>query len=145
VQRISTELRPGLLDDLGLVAAIEWQTEEFQSRTGITCKLTIDPEDIVIDEKRSTTLFRILQESLTNISRHAGATRVTVSLKEKDGQIALRVRDNGKGITKEQLSSNRSFGIIGIRERVHHLRGKVRISGSPGKGTTAMVRMPIKD
>ena len=145
VQRITTELRPGLLDDLGLAAAMEWQTEEFQSRTGISCKLTIDPEDIVIDEKRSTALFRIFQESLTNISRHAGATRVTVSLKEKDGQIALRVRDNGKGITKEQISSNKSFGIMGIRERVHQFQGKVRISGSPGKGTTVVVEMPIKD
>jgi len=110
---------------------------------GIPCKLTVDPEDIVIDDKRSTALFRILQESLTNISRHAEATRVTVSLKEKDGHIALRVRDNGKGITKEQLSSNTSFGIMGIRERIHQFHGKVRISSSPGKSTTVVVRMPL--
>jgi PAS domain S-box-containing protein len=145
VQRITTELRPGILDDLGLAAALEWQTEEFQSRTGIACTLTVDPGDIVIDEKRSTALFRIAQESLTNISRHAGATRVTVSLKEKNGRIVLRVRDNGRGITKEELSSNTSFGIMGMRERVHQFHGKVRISGSPGKGTTVMVRMPFKD
>lgn len=145
VQRIITELRPGLLDDLGLTAAMEWQTGEFQSRTGITCQLTIDPEDIVIDENRSTALFRILQESLTNVSRHAGATRVTVNLKEKKGQITLRVRDNGKGITKEQLSGNTSFGIMGIRERVHQFQGKMRISGGPGKGTTVVVEMPKKD
>ena len=133
------------MDDLGLTAAMEWQTGEFQSRTGITCQLTIDPEDIVIDENRSTALFRILQESLTNVSRHAGATRVTVNLKEKKGQITLRVRDNGKGITKEQLSGNTSFGIMGIRERVHQFQGKMRISGGPGKGTTVVVEMPKKD
>jgi len=145
VQRISTELRPGLLDDLGLVAAAEWQIEEFQNRTGIKSKLTVDPEDITLDDRRSTALFRILQETLTNVARHAQATRVQVSLKEKDGVLKLRVRDNGIGITKEQISDSKSFGIIGIKERVHPWRGEVKISGRSGKGTTVVVRMPVKD
>jgi len=145
VQKISTELRPGLLDDLGLVAAVEWQTEEFQNRTGIPCRLTVDPEDIAVDERRATTLFRIFQETLTNITRHAQATKVTVHLKEKEETIELRVRDNGKGITPEQLTNPHSFGLIGIRERVHPWGGEVTIKGRPGRGTTVVVRMKAKD
>jgi PAS domain S-box-containing protein len=145
VQRISSELRPGLLDDLGLIAAIEWQAEEFKKRTGITCSLRIEPRDITIDERRATVLVRIFQETLTNVARHAQATRVSVSLKEKDGDLKLRVRDNGTGITKEQISDPKSFGLIGIKERVFSWGGKVTISGRPGKGTTVVARMPIKD
>jgi len=136
VKRISTELRPGLLDDLGLVAAIEWQAEEFQHRMGMRCELTVDPEEIILDQDRSTAIFRIFQETLTNIARHAKATRVTASLKEKDDKLELRVRDNGSGITKEQISDSKSFGLMGIRERVHPWGGQVKISGKPGKGTT---------
>jgi PAS domain S-box-containing protein len=144
VKKISTELRPGLLDDLGLVAAIEWQTEEFENRTGIRCELTVDPEEIILDQDRSTAIFRIFQETLTNIARHAKATRVTISLKEKDDKVELRVRDNGKGITKEQISDSKSFGLMGIRERVHTWGGKVKITGKPGEGTTVVVSMPIE-
>jgi PAS domain S-box-containing protein len=144
VKKISTELRPGLLDDLGLVAAIEWQTEEFENRTGIRCELTVDPEEIILDQDRSTAIFRIFQETLTNIARHAKATRVTISLKEKDDKVELRVRDNGKGITKEQISDSKSFGLMGIRERVHLLGGKVKITGKPGEGTTVVVSIPIE-
>jgi PAS domain S-box-containing protein len=145
VQRISTELRPGLLDDLGLVAAAEWQIEEFQNRTGIRSKLTVDPEDITLDDRRSTALFRILQETLTNVARHTQATRVHVSLKEKGKHLKLRVRDNGKGITKEQISDPKSFGLIGIRERAKSCGGEVKISCRPGKGTTVVVRIPGKN
>jgi signal transduction histidine kinase len=144
VQRISTELRPSLLDHLGLVTTIEWQAEEFQNRTGIKYKLTIDPEDITLDEKLSTSIFRIFQETLTNVARHARATRVEVSLKEKAGTLELKVRDNGKGITKEQISDPKSFGLMGIRERVHPWGGQAKISGIEGKGTTVMVRIPIE-
>jgi PAS domain S-box-containing protein len=144
VQRISTELRPGLLNDLGLVAAIEWQTEEFQDRTGIQCMLTVDPEDISVDDRRSTALFRILQEVLTNVARHAQATRVQVSVKEEEGDLKLRIRDNGIGITKEQISDPKSFGITGIKERVYPWGGEATISGRPGKGTTVLVRMPVE-
>lgn len=143
VKRISTELRPGVLDDLGLTAAIEWQAEEFEHRTGITCKVTSDPRDIILDRDRSTAIFRIFQESLTNVARHAQATRVTASLKEKAGTLELKVRDNGRGITKEQISDPKSFGIMGMRERVYAWEGQVTVKGAPGQGTTVAVRIPI--
>ena len=145
VQRISTDLRPGLLDDLGLVAAIEWQTEEFKNRTGIRCTLTIDPEDITIDDRRSTSLFRILQETLTNVTRHAQSTQVYVSLQEKDRGLELMVKDNGTGISEEHVFNPKSLGLIGIRERAYQWGGEVKINGSPGKGTTLVVRMPIEE
>jgi PAS domain S-box-containing protein len=145
VKRISTELRPGLLDDLGLLAAIEWQVEEFQDRTGLTCKFVIDPEDIAVDEKRSTVIFRILQEALTNVARHAQATRVTVSFKEKAHKWVLRIRDNGKGITEKQISDPQSFGLMGMRERVRMWGGEVKIKGVPDKGTTLTVSIPVDE
>jgi signal transduction histidine kinase len=143
VQRISSELRPGLLDDLGLSAAIEWQADEFENRTGIKCNVEVDPEEIVLDRDRSTTIFRIFQESLTNIARHANATMVNVSLKEESYTVGLKVSDNGKGITKEKISDPTSFGLIGMRERVHSFGGYLSITGTPKKGTTVKVRIPL--
>lgn len=143
VKRISTELRPGLLDDIGLPAAIEWQGEEFQNRTGIKCKVSIEPEDISLDQDRSTAIFRIFQETLTNIARHAKASKVTVFLKKNVSKIELKVRDNGKGIAEKQISNPKSFGIIGIRERAHFLGGDVEINGAPDKGTTVTARIPL--
>ena len=143
VKRICTELRPGVLDDLGLVAAIEWQAEEFQKRTGIDCNVSFYPNDIILDGERSTTIFRILQETLTNVIRHAEATKVRVLLERGDGRLLLRVEDNGKGITKSQISAHSSFGLIGIRERARFLGGEVRIEGSEGKGTTVTVSLPF--
>jgi two-component system sensor histidine kinase UhpB len=144
VKRISAELRPGILDDLGLVAAIEWQAEEFQHRTGIVCRVIIDPEELTVEKDRSTAIFRIFQETLTNVSRHAGASRVTVRLREKNGMLSLMVRDNGKGITKKQILDSKSFGLIGMRERVHPWGGAVDIKGIPGKGTTVLVDVPAR-
>jgi len=143
VRRISSELRPGILDDLGIAAAIEWQAEEFQSRTGIKCEVTLEPEDIILDKDYSTTIFRICQEAMTNVARHANATRVEVSLKEKSGKLVLEVKDNGKGITEEQIADPKSFGLIGIRERTHFWEGEVIISGIPDKGTTVTVSIPF--
>ena len=145
VKKISTELRPGLLDDLGLAAAIEWQAEEFQKRTGILCKITIDPKDVTFDRDRNTAIYRIFQETLTNVARHAQATEVDVSLRQRDGQLELNVRDNGRGITEKELANPKSFGLIGIRERVKIFSGINIIKGVPGKGTTVTVRMPIRD
>jgi PAS domain S-box-containing protein len=142
VQRISTELRPGLLDDLGLAAAIEWQAEEFQKRTGIKCKATLD-EEIIVDQDRSTAIFRIFQETLTNVARHANATRVRVNLGEKAGKLMLKVKDNGKGITEKQISDPKSFGLIGIQERIHLFGGNFKISGIRDKGTTVTVGIPL--
>ncbi|MBW2739297.1 MAG: HAMP domain-containing protein [Deltaproteobacteria bacterium] len=142
VQRISSELRPGLLDDLGLSAAIEWQANEFRSRTNIQCKIISIPEDIILDSDSSTAIFRIFQETLTNIARHANATRVEVMLKQKSGTAELIVHDNGKGITENEISNPRAFGLIGMRERVHSLGGYLTIRGAPNKGTSVEVFIP---
>jgi len=144
VQRISSELRPGLLDNLGLSAAVEWQAREFEKRTGILFDVEIDPEEIVLDRNRSTAIFRIFQETLTNMTRHAKASKVEVILKEKSDAIELKVRDNGRGITEDQISDPRSFGLMGMRERVHSLRGYLGITGTPNKRTTVMVNIPLE-
>ena len=143
VKRISAELRPGILDDLGLVAAIEWQAEEFQNRTGISCSVTVDPQDFAVDQDPSTAIFRILQETLTNVARHARATKVAVNLKERDGKLTLKVKDNGIGITEEQIADPQSFGLIGIQERVVPWGGKIRFKGIPEKGTTVTVSIRL--
>jgi PAS domain S-box-containing protein len=144
VRRISMDLRPALLDQLGLVAAIEWQAEDFQKRTGILCKLTIDPDTTVKNKRLSTTIFRIFQETLTNITRHANATRVDVALHKIDGKVSLSVKDNGKGIAKERITNPRSFGLISMKERVSDLGGELNITGRKGKGTTVSVNIPLK-
>jgi PAS domain S-box-containing protein len=142
VQEISTELRPVVLDDLGLTAAIEWQTREFQTRMGIRCRFTLSPKNITLDKEQSTAIFRLLQETLTNVARHAYATSVNVSLKKKAGNLILEVRDNGKGITESEISNPRSLGLLGMKERALLLGGELRISGTPGKGTTVTIRIP---
>jgi len=143
VRRISTELRPMLLEDLGLAAAIEWQTEEFQKRMGIRCKVSFSPENIILDRDCSVAVFRIFQEALTNICRHANATRVVVSLKARANEIVLTVSDNGKGITQEQLRDCKALGLIGMRERAYSLGGEVKINGVQDEGTTVTIRIPI--
>ncbi|MDX1815380.1 MAG: PAS domain-containing sensor histidine kinase, partial [Thermodesulfobacteriota bacterium] len=142
VKKISRELRPGVLDDLGLATAIEWQAKEFHGRTGIPCRVALFPRDMDIDRERSTAIFRIFQEALTNIVRHAGATKVEANLEERDGRLTLEVRDNGNGISKEQASGSKSLGLIGIRERVRRLKGEVLIDGSPLAGTVIRVTIP---
>jgi signal transduction histidine kinase len=144
VKRIISSLRPGLLDDLGLVAAIEWQAEEFQRRTGIPCNLHISPPDISLDADRSTAVFRIFQETLTNVARHAGAAQVAVTLLADEHAISLRVQDDGCGITADSISDPRSFGLLGIRERAHYWNGTVTFEGVPGSGTSVDVTIPFE-
>jgi len=144
VKKIITDLRPGILDVLGLGAALEWQAEEFQKRTGVKCKLRIDSKGFAPDPERDTALFRIFQEALTNITQHADATAVTARLRKTGAGLELTVRDNGKGITQEQISKPGSFGLSGVRERTHILGGKVEIKGVPGKGTTITVWIPTE-
>jgi PAS domain S-box-containing protein len=143
VQRLSAELRPGLLDDIGLLAAMEWQAEEFQKRTGIACELSLGSQEIDLDQERSTAIFRIFQETLTNISRHASATKAIVNLAKKGAQLELTIKDNGKGITREEISDPKSLGLIGIQERVHFLGGDIDIKGVRNKGTTVTVSIPL--
>jgi PAS domain S-box-containing protein len=145
LKRIYMDLRPGMLDHLGLAVAIGWQAGEFQKRTGIRCKVNVDPEDLALEPDLSTAIFRIFQETLTNIARHAEATRIAVHLKKNTRGIELLVRDNGKGITEEQLTKSGSFGLLGIRERTHHWGGEVRISGKRGRGTMVKVSIPVRE
>ena len=142
VQRIVSELRPGVLDDLGLVAAIEWQSEEFQRLTGITCTCTANAEDIDVEPERATAVFRICQEALTNVARHAHATAVRISLQEQAGSLLLSVSDDGKGIPDHKIIDPQSFGLLGMRERAALLGGEVTITRSPEKGTTITMRLP---
>ena len=142
VRRISTELRPGVLDDLGLPAAVEWAAEEFQSRTGMKCRVEVLPDDMLIDREVATALFRILQETFTNVARHANATEVSVRLAKGDDGLILEVHDNGKGISEEEVSADSSLGILGMRERAVRLGGELAISGAPGGGTTVKVWIP---
>ena len=144
VQRISSELRPGLLDDLGLQAALEWQAKEFGERTGITCEITFHSDLVNLDQERSTAIFRIFQETLTNVVRHAEAVEIHASLKETPGKLIMTVKDNGVGITEEEISNSDSFGIIGMQERALLLGGDIKIKGVQGKGTTVTASIPIK-
>jgi PAS domain S-box-containing protein len=142
VRRIATELRPVILDEFGLVAAVEWASEEFQARTSIKCRLDLPQEDFVIDPERATALFRIFQETLTNVARHANATEVSVRMFRPEGGLTLEVHDNGKGATEEQLLGGSSLGILGMRERALLLGGDLTITGAAGKGTTVIARIP---
>jgi PAS domain S-box-containing protein len=143
VRRISTELRPGILDDMGLVAAVEWAAEDFQARTGIRCHAELPQTHSPIDPKRATALFRILQETLTNIARHAGATQACIVLSLDSSYITLEVRDNGRGIGSEQPSASKSLGILGMRERAVLLGGDFSIAGGPGGGAVVRARIPF--
>jgi signal transduction histidine kinase len=143
VRRIATELRPGVLDSLGLVAAIEWQATDFQERTGIRCAVRIAVKDPILDREFSTVCFRIFQETLTNIIRHAGATRVFVRLTQANRELTLTVSDNGRGISERELIDARSIGLIGMRERVAQVGGEIFILGLPNQGTTVTMRVPM--
>lgn len=142
VQRLVAELRPGVLDDLGLVAAIEWQCRDFQRRTGITCRCAVSHEDLRIDPEHATAVFRICQEALTNVTRHAQATEVQVRLEDQGRDVVLQVCDNGRGIPQERLVDARSFGLLGMHERAGLLGGEVRIETREGAGTTIVLRLP---
>lgn len=143
VQRISSQLRPTILDDLGLAEAVEWQRAEFVKLTGIACTCDILLHDATISKEAATAVFRICQEALTNIIRHAQATQVTITLEERRSRIVLIVRDNGRGISTEQLQAKGSLGLIGMRERAYMLGGRVRICRWLQHGTVVIAHIPI--
>lgn len=143
VHQIVIELRPAVLDHLGLRSALEWQVQEFRARNKIECGFNSDLAELQLDKERSTAVFRILQEALTNVARHAAATRVDVRLHEQDRQLIMQVQDNGKGISDLQLWDNGRFGLLGMRERAHIFGGDVNVHGTPGHGTTVTVRIPV--
>ena len=144
VRAICSGLRPGVLDDLGLAAAIEWQASEFASRNGVRCQVSVPPVDLHMDGDRATAAFRIFQECLTNVIRHAQAKSVRVSLCQEDENILLVVEDDGIGFRESDLSNSLgSLGLLGMKERAQFCGGDVQISSSPGKGTTVTVRVPV--
>ena len=142
IRRLSQELRPSLLDHLGIIPAIEWELTEFENRTGITCSFKAAPTDFKLDEKTSTLLFRILQEAMSNVWVHSRASKSTIRLERKNGWIKLEIKDNGVGIPNEKLSDSRSIGLTGIRELVRPFQGKVIINGLLNKGTKVTVKLP---
>lgn len=142
VQRLATDLRPPILDGLGLAAALEWQTEAFAERTGIACELVLPPPGAQLGGEVETAVFRIVQEALTNVARHAQATRIEVTLHLDEGRLVLRIVDNGKGMLLSELAQRRRLGIVGMRERAYMLGGEFRIQSSPGHGTQIEVSLP---
>jgi PAS domain S-box-containing protein len=143
VQRISSQLRPGILDELGLIAAIEWQVEEFIKLTNIFCTVMLPNDELKLDANKSTAVFRIFQEALTNIARHSEADKVNISLLTDQTNLYLEIKDNGKGITQDQIKDYRSLGLHGMEERAMVFGGRVYVDGFPGKGTTIKVEIPI--
>ena len=142
VRRVATELRPGLLDHLGLAAAIEWQAQELAERTGFNCELDLDEKVYPLHQDLATAIFRIFQEALTNVARHAKATEVHITLEHRPDELILTVRDDGKGITESQISGAQSLGLLGMRERARFWGGNVAFKSRPDQGTTVTVQVP---
>ena len=142
VRRIVSELRPAILDDAGLVPAIEWQGQIFQERTGIQFEINTIKEEFPLDKNRSTAAFRIFQEALTNVARHSGATRVQIFLKESNKSFLMVIKDNGKGISEEDIHNVKSLGLLGMQERTRLFGGEFKIQGRPTKGTCISVLIP---
>ena len=143
VREISAELRPSILDDLGLEAALEWQLARFEEKTGVRCRLHAGMEERLLDPEIAVTLFRVAQEALTNVARHAGAREVEVRLFREGEEIALQVRDDGRGVQEEELESASALGVLSMRERAAALGGCLSIRGDRGRGTTLEVRIPM--
>jgi len=143
VQKISAELRPRLLDDLGLVPAIEWYTEDFRERTRIDCQADLDFDGLELDPDFSTAIFRVFQEAMTNIARHAQAAKVNIRLKRINGNLEIQISDNGKGIKKEDIYSPNSLGLIGIRERIRPFNGELKLYTPKTGGTILSISLPI--
>ena len=143
MRRVATDLRPRVLDDLGLNAALEWQAQEFSKRTGIPCFLILPNDDLGLEAALNTTLFRIFQEALTNILRHAQATRIDATFREEGTALILTVQDNGLGIRESGIQNSRSLGLLGMHERVAQWGGSLTIRGTPGEGTTVTCSVPL--
>jgi len=143
VKKIATELRPALLDDVGLMAAVEWQAREFERKTGIKCHVEFRPWRIILSRDLSTAVFRIFQEALTNVSRHSEASAVNALLEGQGPNLVLEVKDNGKGMSDEDMANSKSYGIIGMKERLFPWGGNVTIYGKKKEGTTVRVIIPL--
>ncbi len=144
IRRISTELRPPILDDFGLKAALEWQAQDFQNKTGILCELKSGlKEKLPMEREKSISVFRIFQEALTNVARHAAASRVTIEFHQKKNILSMQIKDNGRGITDDDIMKKTSLGIMGMKERAFAMNGEFAIQSKPGKGTLVKFIMPL--
>lgn len=142
-KRIAKSLRPAILDQ-GLSAALEWQAREFEKHAGIPCRFQTNSDEVNLDASQATGVFRVFQEALTNVAKHAQAKHVEVQVFATDELVTLEVRDDGVGVAARDLDKPESFGVRGMQERVHHLGGWLDVSGAPGKGTTIMLSIPRK-
>jgi two-component system, NarL family, sensor histidine kinase UhpB len=142
VQRLAGELRPPMLDELGLVAALGWYIQDFEERFGIACTRVRFDDPPLSDRNRATALYRVLQECLTNVARHAGATEVEIRLEYAEDSIVLEIQDNGRGITNDEMKKFNSHGILGMQERLQGYDGNLHVQGIDGGGTTVRARMP---
>jgi two-component system, NarL family, sensor histidine kinase UhpB len=143
VRHISGDLRPAVLDHLGLVEAVQWEAARFETRSGIRCRVSSDVKRDLTDRARSLALFRILQEALTNVIRHADAGAVRITLRDRGTLVTLKVKDNGRGITKSEQASTDALGLLGMTERARLIGGRLTIAGVQGRGTTVTVQVPI--
>src|SRR5437867_10010247 len=143
MRKIASRLRPEVLDQLGLTAAIGWCAGDFRKRTGIRCKLSLPSDTLILDHERSTAAFRIFQELLTNVARHANATRIDVAMRVDSGALVLTVEDNGRGIAESAIEDSKSLGLLGMRERVLPFGGAIEIAGARDKGTKVRVCIPL--
>ena len=144
VRRISMQLRPGILDDLGLIAALDWQSAEFAKRTGIEASFTSNVTDLDLPEKLATNIFRIFQEALTNVARHAHASLVRSYLHVENERITLTIRDNGVGIDEQGIENSNSLGIVGMKERARMFEGDLTVRRDEQRGTIVILTVPIR-
>ncbi|HWW86079.1 MAG TPA: transporter substrate-binding domain-containing protein [Vicinamibacterales bacterium] len=145
VTRIASELRPGILDALDLVAALEWQARQLEARAGIICQFVALVEELHLQRETATSIFRIFQEAMTNVLRHAHATRVDIMVAVEAGEVVLEIRDNGRGITEGELAAPGSLGLMGMRERAHLVGARIEIKGVARHGTMITLRVPIQE
>lgn len=145
IKRIASDLRPKILDELGILEAVKWQARKFQEETGIACDIDHKSATGKLNQNLSLTIFRIYQETLTNVARHAKATRVQSIIKRKRGAIYMEIKDNGVGITDSQVDSAASHGIIGLRERVQLHKGQIEIKGIQNQGTSVTITLPLNN
>jgi len=145
VRKVITDLRPSVLDQLGIWAALEWYAGQIQERSGMECICSVSAaaQEIDIDHERSTMLFRVVQEALTNAVRHSAATLIAIDVTSSAGSVSVRVADNGKGIDTERLLNRESWGILGMYERTRHFGGELKITGTPGQGTAVLLHLPL--
>ncbi|MFZ5594188.1 MAG: PAS domain-containing sensor histidine kinase [Pseudomonadota bacterium] len=144
VSKIATDLRPSILDNAGLWAALEWQTQTCRERMGIPCELDMEVDDMAMDRDQASAIFRIFQEALTNVARHAEATRVHVKVRADDKEVVVEINDNGKGITPSDMLKEKSWGVMGMRERARSYGGELAIGSTTGQGTTITLYMPLR-